>query len=59
MPKTLNLIEHLNKSGKCFEELYYFFIMSDVEKRAILIASNLINLYFCLTPHCRLFLIFQ
>ena len=57
--KTLNLIERLNKSSKCFEELYYFFIMSDVEKRAILVASNLNNLYFCVTPHCRLFLIFQ
>ena len=57
--KTLNLIERLNKSSKCFEELYYFFIMSDVEKRAVLVASNLTNLYFCVTPHCRLFLIFQ
>ena len=55
----LNLTERLNKSSKCFEELYYFFIMSDVEKRAILVASNLNNLYFCVTPHCRLFLIFQ
>ena len=51
----LNLIERLNKSSKCFEELYYFLIMSDVEKRAILVATNLNNLYFCVTPHCRLF----
>ena len=28
-------------------------------KRAILDASNLNNLYFCVTHHCRLFLIFQ
>ena len=55
----LNLTERLNKSSKCFEELYYFFLMSDFEKRAILVASNLNNLYFCVTPHCRLFLIFQ
>ena len=55
----LNLTERLNKSSKCFEELYYFFLMSDFEKRAILVASNLNNLYFCVTPHCRFFLIFQ
>ena len=56
--KTLNLIERLNMSSNCFEEFYYVFIMSDVEKGAILVASNLNNLYFCVTPHCRLFLIF-
>ena len=39
--KTLNLIERLNKSSKCFEELYNFFITSDVEKRAVLVARNL------------------
>ena len=53
-----NLIERLNKSSKCFEELYYFLIMSDVEKRAIFVANNLNNLnnlYFCVRPHCRLF----
>ena len=33
--------------------------MSDVEKRAILVASNLNNLYFCVTPHCRLFFNFS
>ena len=53
--KTVNLIERLNKPSKCFEELYYFFIMSDVEKRAILVTSNWNNLYFCVTPYCRLF----
>ena len=57
--KNFNLIERLNKFSKCFQELFYFFIMSDVEKRAILVSSNLNNLYFCVTPHCRLFLIFQ
>ena len=30
--KTLNLVELLIKSSKCFEEPYYFFILSDVEK---------------------------
>ena len=57
--KSLNFIERLNKSCQCFEELYYFFIMFDAEKRALLVASNLNNLYFRVTPHCRLFLIFQ
>ena len=57
--KTINLIKRLNKSSKCFEELYNFFIMSAVEKRAILVASNLNNLYFCVKCHCRLYLIFQ
>ena len=57
MPKTLNLIERLNKSSKCLKEC--FFIMPGVEKRAILVASNLNNLYFCVTPHCRLFFNFS
>ena len=38
--KNLNLIERLNKSSKCFEELYHFFIMSGVEQRAIIVSSN-------------------
>ena len=42
------LIKRLIKSSKCFEELYYFFIMSDVEKRrTILVACFLNNLYGC------------
>ena len=42
------LIKHLIKSSKCFEELYYFFIMSGVEKRrTVLVACFLNNLYGC------------
>ena len=43
-----NLTERLNKSSERFEELYYFFIMSDVEKiRAILVGCCLDNFYGC------------
>ena len=46
--KALNLIESLNKSSQCLEELYYFFIMPDVEKRrAIAGTCCLNNLYGC------------
>ena len=50
MSKANNLIERLNKPSECFEELSYFFIMPDVEKRrSILAACCLNNLYGC---HC-------
>ena len=40
--------KRLNKFSECFEELYYFFIMSTVEKRrAIFVAFCLNNLYGC------------
>ena len=46
--KAHNVVECLNKSSECLEELCYFFIMSDVEKRkAILVACCLNNLYGC------------
>ena len=37
--KALNLIESLNKSSQCLEELYYFFIMPDVEKRRAIVGT--------------------
>ena len=46
--RSKGLIERINKSSECFEELYSFFIMSDLEKRrAILVACCLNNLYGC------------
>ena len=46
MSKAHNLIERLNKSSECFEELYYFFIMHHVEKRrAMLVGWCLDNFY--------------
>ena len=46
MSKVHNLIERLNKSSECFEELYYFFIMHHVEKRrAMLVGWCLDNFY--------------
>ena len=46
--KVHKLAERLNKSSECLEELCYFFIMSDVEKRkAMLVACCLNNSYGC------------
>ena len=46
--KAHNVAERLNKFSECLEELCYFFIMSDVEKRkAILVACCLNKLYGC------------
>ena len=46
--KSHNLIERLNKSNECLEELQYFVLMFDVEKwKAILVACYLNNLYGC------------